>query len=488
MPEKAQKIPLLIDGTFDVKEVVELNSFDLTGERNNTKGTSNKSYHAELHVAINSDNAQIYTMWGPTGGNQTKDWRHYSSKDKAEKEFKSIINSKKRKGYKEIDIAQRAYGSEAAKQITKVVTLKNADVIDKNLNSNLHPETQRLICDLMGATSNFVITTLKCPLGQLTNQQIEEGRSRLKEAEKFVSKQRISQRDKDRIVELTNEFYALIPHNLGVGARGKMTELLLDTKDKINKKEYDLDTLLDAKAIGATLQSNSILDQYNSLDTSFDFIDKNDQLFIWLNAMIQETRASNHKFLGKVLLLNAWKIQRNNEKNTFLKTANKIAGECGKQVIPNQMITLVKNRIDVEDQKLFENANVIPLFHGTRTQNITGILKNGMLIRPSGVVITGAMYGNAIYKSSSSTKSINYTNIKSSYWAGGKDNKAFLFLSDCALGKQLIADCPNHYSENSIKPNHSVWAKGGRSGVINHEMMLYNTNQHNLKYLLEFSC
>jgi poly [ADP-ribose] polymerase len=99
------------------------------------------------------------------------------------------------------------------------------------------------------------------------------------------------------------------------------------------------------------------------------------------------------------------------------------------------------------------------------------------------------MYGSeAIYKSSSSTKSINYTNIRSSYWAKGSDDRAFLFVSDCALGNQFMAKSPGQYTLKSIAPYHSVWAKGGQSGVINDEMMLYRTDQHNLRYLLEFTC
>jgi poly [ADP-ribose] polymerase len=203
--------------------------------------------------------------------------------------------------------------------------------------------------------------------------------------------------------------------------------------------------------------------------------------------MIQDTKASNHRHMGKLVLLNAWKIKRKNERDIFLKSAEEIAKGCGKQVIPDNMDWLVKNRTDVYDKDLFRNANVIPLFHGTRTQNVTGILKKGFLIRPSGVVICGAMYGHSIYKSSNSTKSASYSSIRSSYWAGGKDDRAFLFISDCALGNQLIARGAYQYSLNNIHPHHSVWAKGGQSGVINDEMMLYRTDQHNVRYLLEFT-
>lgn len=479
---------------FDVETVDELNFFDLSGEKAKTVGSSNKMYHAELHFSKDRKKAQIMTMFGPTGQVLRKDYRYYCENGDADngignislvhQEYKALIASKRKKGYKDIDVAQRTIGTDDAKKITKTVQLKNAAIV--NNDSSLHPETNRIISSLMGSTNDWVITTLKCPLGQLTNDQIDKGRLCLEEAKKLVN---ISGVEK-QVLDITNQFYSLIPHNLGSGSRGKMEHLLLNSNDKINQKEYDLDTLLDAKAIGATLVSNSVYDQYKSLDTDFNYIDKNNLLFSWLNSMIQDTRANNHRQLGKIVLLNAWDIQRKYERDTFTARAKVIAKECGKQVIPEQMNKLVRARADVPDHDLYKNANVIPLFHGSRTQNITGILKKGLLIRPSGVVITGSMYDSsgAIYKSANSTKSINYTSINSSYWSKGTDDRAFLFISDCALGRQLMARGPYGYNLKNISPNHSVWAKGGFGGVINDEMILYRTDQHNLRYLLEFTC
>lgn len=485
---KAEKSPRFT-GNYTVPDgwVKELNFFDMSGKTAGTKGTSNKFYHIELQVAKDG-NCQIYTEYGPTGTPRpVKEWRFFGKdQPSAEVEFERIVKSKIKKKYREIDVAQRAHGSAEAQKQTKAVTLKNAPKITKK-GDVLHSETARVVSTLMGSTNAFVIKTLKCPLGQLSNDQIDAGRDCLNQAKQIITSDKLKKSDRDELERLTNDFYGLIPHNLGSGARGQMTHLLLDSVSKIDQKEYDLDTLLDAKAIGATLASDSTYDQYISLETSFNYIDHSDSIFSWLNDMIQQTRASNHKHLGKITLLNAWDIQRNGENESFKKTARKIAKQCGKQVIPDQMKDLVHSRIDVDDADLYRKANVIPLFHGTRTQNISGILKKGMLIRPSGVVITGAMYGNALYWGKS-TKSINYTNIKSSYWAGGTDDRAFLFIGDCALGSQLVANNANRYTANSIAPKHSVWAKGGRSGVINDEFMLYQTNQHNLRYLLEFSC
>lgn len=223
------------------------------------------------------------------------------------------------------------------------------------------------------------------------------------------------------------------------------------------------------------------------METEFSFIDHTDDRFKWLDKMIQETRASNHHYLGKISLLNAWSIERKGEVARFKNTAETIAQVCGKQVFPDKMEKLVKTRPD-GNPELYQKANVIPLFHGTRTENLTGILKKGLLIRPSGVVLCGSMYGNGIYHGLSS-KACGYSSINSSIWAKGNDNVAYLFINDCILGNQKLANGSHMYSWNNVQPNHSVWALGGKnSGVINDEMILYKTDQHIMKYLLEFTC
>jgi len=89
-----------------------------------------------------------------------------------------------------------------------------------------------------------------------------------------------------------------------------------------------------------------------------------------------------------------------------------------------------------------------------------------------------------------SSKSINYVDVKGSYWAQGNNKTGYLFLIDAACGNQKIAKSSYMHTKQNIKPYHSVWAKGGESGVINDELMLYNQTgaeqQHLIKYIIEF--
>lgn len=100
------------------------------------------------------------------------------------------------------------------------------------------------------------------------------------------------------------------------------------------------------------------------------------------------------------------------------------------------------------------------------------------------------MFGDSIYWATQSTKSINYTDCKGSYWAQGNNKTAYLFLADVAFGNSKIAKGAHFYTKEKIKPFHSVWAKGGESGVINDELMTYEPSgpnqQHMIRYIIEF--
>ena len=66
------------------------------------------------------------------------------------------------------------------------------------------------------------------------------------------------------------------------------------------------------------------------------------------------------------------------------------------------------------------------LFHGTKTENMLGILSKGLLIAPFESEISGNKYGNGIYLSNSFKKS-------SYYCSGG--SKKYVLLVDTFLDK-----------------------------------------------------
>ena len=122
------------------------------------------------------------------------------------------------------------------------------------------------------------------------------------------------------------------------------------------------------------------------------------------------------------------------------------------------------------------------LWHGTRAHNVLSILKGGLIIPTSagGYTITGRMFGDGLYFSDQSSKSLNYAY---GYWSGSRDNNCFMFLADVAMGRSHTPSGPT----GRLPPGFdSMFAVGGRSGVQNNEMIVYKLPQAHLSYLCEF--
>jgi poly [ADP-ribose] polymerase len=128
------------------------------------------------------------------------------------------------------------------------------------------------------------------------------------------------------------------------------------------------------------------------------------------------------------------------------------------------------------------------LFHGSRSENWISILINSLLVRPSGAVITGKMYGSGIYFSSVCQKSIGYTSLSGSYWANGSNNKAYLGLFRVNVGNKKIVNHHNSscysFDNKTIFPYDSVYAPAG-ADLRNDETIVYLEDKCKIQYLLE---
>lgn len=458
---------------------------------------NNKFYNLEI---VKDDKGQLYlyTVYGRVGASGAKEYRICNSQSQAETEAKSIIKSKTKKGYVEVKLAKADVGSAAGKAkidtSVSVESLKKmgATIVEEPAAaSKLHTQVQDLIRTWFGATQEFVelnLDTKKCPLGQLSIDQIDLAKKILEEARNQVHAKKP---DTQELNKLTSQYYSNIPHVLGHRINADL--LRFDDDIKIDRALDILDVFADAKNVQAVISKKSAIDsQYSTLNANIDWVDPNDPTWKWLDAMLHETRASNHSGLGKLKMHKVFKLSRSNEDKHFLKVADQISKECGKQTPTETYASLVQKRPDVpkELQELYKTANVCPGWHGTRRANMIGITTKGLLIRPSGVITAGSMFGDGIYWASNSTKSINYCDVKGSYWAQGSNKTAYLFLGDVAFGKQKIASGSSFYSRSNIQPYHSVFAPAGRGGVLNDEMITYIPSgpgqQHILRYIIEF--
>lgn len=459
---------------------------------------NNKCYNLEV-VQDSKSQYYLYTQYGRVGGTLAKEYRACSSQAEAESEADKIVKAKTKKGYVEVKLAKADLGSEQGK--AKVETKVSVESLTKAgikieetsaAASKLHPEVQSLVRTWFGITNDFVelnLDTKKSPLGQLSLDQVTLGRDILEECRKLVQ---LAQPDITELNKLSNKYYSNIPFNFGYG-KIDATTLRLDSNTKIDKAFDVLDVLADAKDVQKVLTKKSAVDdQFATLNAQFEFVDPASPTWKWIDTLLHGTRAGNHSGLGKLKTHKVFKVARNNEDKHFLETAETIAKQCGKYTPSEVYAKYVKERPDLDKDtlELYKRANILPGWHGTRRANMIGITTKGLLIRPSGVIHAGSMYGDGIYWATNSTKSINYCDVRGSYWAQGSNQTAYLFLADVAYGNQQIAGQAYMYTKKNIAPNHSVWAKAGAGAVYNDELITYTATgpgqQHSIQYIIEF--
>jgi poly [ADP-ribose] polymerase len=151
----------------------------------------------------------------------------------------------------------------------------------------------------------------------------------------------------------------------------------------------------------------------------------------------------------------------------------------------------VKTIYEIEMPKMleaFQNdgaklSNIWELWHGTNIANLLSILRSGLTCSPPNTTtINGRLYGNGIYFSDQSTKSLNYAY---GYWSGTRNENCFMLLSQVAMGNYYT---PKGTHESLPKSGYdSTFAKGGLSGTLNNEQIVYRSSQVNIIRLVEFS-
>jgi poly [ADP-ribose] polymerase len=141
----------------------------------------------------------------------------------------------------------------------------------------------------------------------------------------------------------------------------------------------------------------------------------------------------------------------------------------------------------------FQKGETKLLYHGAKNFSWMGILSEGLRIRPAGVPTTGSMYGNGCYLANKARKSIGYTSLKGSYWAGGSESRAYLALFEVNLGKVWDVQPGGKWEkwmsgldDKKVRGNgyDSVYARSGVD-LRNDEYVVYDVSRCNIKYLIE---
>lgn len=127
----------------------------------------------------------------------------------------------------------------------------------------------------------------------------------------------------------------------------------------------------------------------------------------------------------------------------------------------------------------YTDKDVHWLYHGSRNQNIFGLLTKSYLIN-SGAIRTGSMYGTGIYTADLARKSLGYTSLGESVWNHESSRTGFLFLN------KVLYKNPKHvytwtsecgrFNKRNIGNHDAVFAHKGTS-IRNNEYIVYDESQ-----------
>lgn len=300
-------------------------------------------------------------------------------------------------------------------------------------------------------TYNDTTGLFSTPLGIVTQENIDSANGILVEIADLVSQAKYTA----KMGNLTNDFCMLVPQDIG-HKRLDIKEFWADL-GKVQYQKQILDNL-QASLVSATTtpSKTTVVDvpEEKVFDCQLHFVEDGKEIDR-IRKLYNKTRQSMHQC-----------------NHLDVKTVYSVD------------INTVNAAYEKDGAKM---QNVWELWHGTRASNLLSILKAGLIIPPStSAHVCGRLYGDGLYFSDMSTKSLNYAY---GYWSksGGSDNNCFMFLCSVGMGKYYK---PNRSSYQStrypVSGYDSTFAEAG-SGVYNNEQIVYRVSQARLNRLIEFS-
>lgn len=175
----------------------------------------------------------------------------------------------------------------------------------------------------------------------------------------------------------------------------------------------------------------------------------------------------------------------------------------------NRVFRVVNKKAQERFDKSLAKANnktTRLLWHGSRSVNWISILQNSLIIRPSGVAYSGSAFGDGIYFASEDDKSMGYTD--GGRWNNtSRGNYVYMALFNVHVGKQYIIYDNKTLSSKSTSASKEVLKKAGDCdstwarkaadrpkdtsnnwgyGLQREELIVYNSDQCTISYLIEF--
>ncbi|XP_077994827.1 poly [ADP-ribose] polymerase 1-like [Glandiceps talaboti] len=362
------------------------------------KGT-NSFYKIQLLESDSKSSSNIYLFraWGRVGttigGNKLTTFKDM---DEAVEQFKFVYKEKTGNDFGAKEFKKHAnkfypleidYGEDDQEEVQS---------LKSGTGSKLPASVQDLIVmifdiDNMKKTMvEFEIDLKKMPLGKLSKRQIESAYSVLSEAQKLLEK---GGEIKTAILDCSNRFYTLIPHDFGL-----KKPPMLDDLELIKSKTQMLDNLLDIEVAYSLLKGGSekgkdpVDANYEKLQCKIKPVVKEGKDFQMVEQFISNSNDAKGSLDLKVL--DVFEVDRSGEAKKFKK--------------------------GLHNRRL--------LWHGSRVSNFAGILSQGLRIAPPEAPVSGYLYGKGVYFADMVAKSMWYCRTSST------NNIGIMLLCDVALG------------------------------------------------------
>jgi len=413
---------------------------------------SNKFYRAQL---LEDFTVQIYNgRIGSEGQKQPP--KSFSSEAAAVRFLESKLREKEKGGYKPFQgvattktksgASRLALEMAASEQIRTRDKDRVIDLIKRLVQANVHSILKST--DLKYDDETGVFQT---PLGIVTQETINEARDLLQKLGRHIEVQDFDSAD---VKALLASYLMLIPQKVG---RQLTVKGVLPDQDSIQKQSGILDDLESSIAQVAVLRQQQAQAQQTATPAPIEKIFNCEINVVTDQSVIDEIAAFFKKGAKSMHASYGYKIKTVYE--LTIDSMTKAFEERGKKV-----------------------GNIERMWHGTRPGNLLSILKSGLVVPPSSSSwVSGRAFGDGLYGSFESTKSLNYS---TGWWAGKVESQCFMFLIDMALGKTHIA---NKAWEKYPKPGtDSTTALPGKSGVANSELICYDKAQVCPRFLIEF--
>lgn len=371
----------------------------------------------------------LFTRWGRVGDSGQYQHTPFHAKSEAVAEFCKVFKSKT--GNTWASVKSFVNHPKKYRLIEKDSNPTKARKVEFCLNSDIPSKMPKAVQELIkemssvsmldAATKKYELDEELMPFGQLKKDALLTGKKillQIGEALKRITAKKdtgsisVDEEEKERVEigKLSNEFFHLVP--MRGYAFEKIRPILngKQLKEKIELVHHLMELECASKIL---LGAQARLKELNPLDYVYQAIG--------CGISLLDEESAEAQYILKYIYSSCH--------STDVQAIYKICRPGEEEEMRN---------LGFDNHKL--------LWHGSGTSNFIGILHRGLLVAPTGIPITGHLFGEGIYSSDSFAKSMNYC-----YNTSSDSEVKLALLCEVALGKEQIKEPNSGYFDSELK-------------------------------------